>query len=77
MIRLSRALPAKDLVPKLLHYLSDETDIHLQESVALVLKRVVKYESKSLRERVVSLLTIRVGISQNEILSSVLNDIQD
>jgi HEAT repeat protein len=77
MIRLSRALHARDLVPKLLHYLSDETDIHLQESVALVLKRVVKYESKSLRERVVSLLTIRVGISQNEILSSVLNDIQD
>ncbi|MHA2001971.1 MAG: HEAT repeat domain-containing protein [Promethearchaeota archaeon] len=76
MVTLSRGMDVHKLVPKLLFYLSEETNIVLQESVAKSLQRIVKYESKELKNRCISLLRIRASTSQNKILNEVLNSLE-
>ncbi len=48
----------------------------LQQSIALALKRIVKYEKKELKDRVIALLTKRALVSQDEIISSVLSELK-
>ena len=77
MVKLSNVIDNNILIPKLLFYLSDETEIILQQSVSLVFKRIMKYETGEIKQRVISVLTIRAGVSQDPILLSVLSELQD
>jgi HEAT repeat protein len=77
MVKLSSKMEIKELIPKLLFYLSDETEIILQQSIALLLKRIVKYESEAIKSRVISLLKIRCEMSQDSIICEVLSDLSN
>ncbi len=77
MVKLSHVIDNNILVPKLLFYLSDETEMKLQQSVSLVFKRIMKYETGDIKQRVISVLSIRAGVSQDPILLSVLSELQD
>ncbi|QEE15025.1 HEAT repeat domain-containing protein [Promethearchaeum syntrophicum] len=77
MVKLSNVIDNNLLIPKLLFYFSDETDMKLQQSVALVFKRIMKYETGEIKQRVLSVLSIRAGVSQDPILLSVLSELQD
>ena len=48
----------------------------LQQSIALLLKRVVKYESVELKNRLLSLLRIRCQMSQDPIICEVMTEIE-
>lgn len=76
MIRLSALIPMKTLIPNLLKYLSDQTEMILQQSIALLLNRIVRYESDEIKNRVISLLKIRCEMSQDSIICGVLSDLQ-
>lgn len=76
VVSLSSKMDVQVLVPKLLFYLTEETPLALQQSIALALKRIVKYEKKELKDRVIALLTKRALVSQDEIISSVLSDLK-
>ncbi len=77
MVKLSNVIDNNILIPKLLFYLSDETEMILQQSVSLIFKRIMKYETGEIKQRVISVLSIRAGVSQDPILSSVLSELQD
>ena len=77
MVKLSNVIDNNILIPKLLFYLSDETEMILQQSVSLVFKRIMKYETGEIKQRVISVLSIRAGVSQDPILLSVLSELQD
>jgi HEAT repeat protein len=77
MVKLSNVIDNNILIPKLLFYLSDEIEIILQQSVSLVFKRIMKYETGEIKQRVISVLSIRAGVSQDPILLSVLSELQD
>ncbi|WP_371802116.1 hypothetical protein [Candidatus Lokiarchaeum ossiferum] len=76
VVSLSSKIEVNLLVPKLLFYLTEETPLVLQQSIALALKRIVKYEKKELKDRVIALLKKRALVSQDEIISSVLSDLK-
>ena len=77
VVKLSNVIDNNVLIPKLLFYLSDEIEIILQQSVSLVFKRIMKYETGEIKQRVISVLSIRAGVSQDPILLSVLSELQD
>jgi HEAT repeat protein len=77
MAKLSGLIPLKDYVPKLLTYLSDETELIIQQSIALLLKKIVKYESEAIKSRVISLLKIRCQMSQDPIICEALSELQN
>ncbi|MBD3352544.1 MAG: hypothetical protein GF364_13735 [Candidatus Lokiarchaeota archaeon] len=76
LVTLSAQMSIEDLYPPTLKYFSDETDILLQQSMALALKRIVKYENKSTRQRLIDILRIRCEISQDPIICQVLQDLK-
>ena len=76
MVKLLATQNQKKIIPDLLKYLSDETEMTLQQSIALLLKRVVKYESVELKNRLLSLLRIRCQMSQNSIICEVMTEIE-
>jgi HEAT repeat protein len=76
MVKLLATQQQKTLIPNLLKYLSDETEITLQQSIALLLKRIVKYESADIKNRVVSLLKIRCQMSQDPVICSVMSELE-
>lgn len=76
LVRLSNHIASDILVPKLLSYLSDESSIELEQSVSLVLKKVVKYENKAMKDRVISILTIRAHHTQDKILQQALSELR-
>ena len=77
MVKLSNVIDNNILIPKLLFYFSDETEMILQQSVAIVFKRIMKYETGEIKQRVISVLSIRAGVSQDPILLSILSELQD
>jgi HEAT repeat protein len=76
MIKLSVLIPMKTLLPNLLKYFSDETEMALQQSIALLLNRIVRYETPEIKNRVISLLKIRCEMSQDAIICDVLSNLQ-
>ncbi len=76
MVKLLATQNQKKIIPDLLKYLSDETEMTLQQSIALLLKRVVKYESVELKNRLLSLLRIRCQMSQDPIICEVMTEIE-
>jgi HEAT repeat protein len=78
MVKLSGSglIPITTIIPNLLKYLSDETDIILQQSIAILLKRIVRYEGDEIKNRVISLLKIRCQMSQDSIICEALSDLQ-
>lgn len=77
LVSISVNVPMKKFLPATLIYFSDETEIILQQSIALALKRIIKYESKEIKKRVIDLLTIRAEVSQDPVISKVLQDLKD
>ena len=77
LVSISVNIPMKKFLPATLKYFSDETDILLQQSIALALKRIIKYESKEIKKRVIDLLKIRAEVSQDPVISKVLQDLKD
>ncbi|MHA1728194.1 MAG: HEAT repeat domain-containing protein [Promethearchaeota archaeon] len=77
LVSISSAVSMKELLPKTLKFFSDETDILLQQSMALALKRIVKYEDKSVKQRVIDLLKIRSEMSQDKVLTKVLHELDE
>ncbi len=76
LVRYSNKVDSAILVPKLLKYLSDESSIHLEQSVAISLNKIVKYESKPLKDRVIALLAIRAHHTQDKILQQALSELK-
>ncbi|MCP4760154.1 MAG: hypothetical protein GY870_00135, partial [archaeon] len=76
LVSISSKISMKELLPETLKYFSDNTDILLQQSMALALKRIVKYENEVTKKRVIDLLQIRCNISQDAIICGVLNDLK-
>lgn len=76
MIQIGLKIKADILIPKLLLFLTDETDIFVQESVAKVLNRLAKYENEKLKNRVITVLRLRVNVSPNQVLTDVLTDLE-
>jgi len=77
LLKLSSVVPLKDLLPMALEYFSDEVDIEIQRSMALTLKRILKYENKLLKDRLIDILKIRCEISQDPILFQVLQELKE
>jgi HEAT repeat protein len=77
LVSLSKNVSMKELLPESLKYFSDETDPILQQSMALGLKRILKYESKAVKQRLIDLLTIRCEVSQDPILMKVLQELKE
>jgi HEAT repeat protein len=75
LVNASAKISMSTLLPKTLQYFSDETPILIQESMALALKRILKYENKSVKKRLIDLLKIRSEISQDPIISQVLQEL--
>jgi HEAT repeat protein len=76
MVKLSLKIPMNVLVPSLLRYFSDDTEMLLQQSVALIMRRILRYESEDLRRRAVAMLKIRAEVTQDPVLSEVLIELQ-
>lgn len=76
LVRLSRKIDSEILIPQLLSHLSDESPIQLEESVVLALKRIVKYERKEIKDRVIAILSIRAHHTQNKIMQAALSELK-
>jgi HEAT repeat protein len=76
MVGMSLKVPLSTLVPPLLKYFSDDSELVLQQSIALLLKRILRYEGEDLKLRVIPMLKIRCQVTQDPILSEVLSDLQ-
>ncbi|MHA1611425.1 MAG: HEAT repeat domain-containing protein [Promethearchaeota archaeon] len=77
LVRYSNQVDSAILVPKMLVFLSDESSIHLEQSVAISLSKIVKYEKKDMKDRVISLLTIRAHHTQDKILQQTLAELKN
>ncbi|MHA1339957.1 MAG: HEAT repeat domain-containing protein [Promethearchaeota archaeon] len=77
LVKMSATVPLKEILPNALKYFGDEIDIEIQRSMALALKRILKYESKTLKNRLIEILKIRCEISQDPILCQVLQDLKE
>ncbi|MHA1822051.1 MAG: HEAT repeat domain-containing protein [Promethearchaeota archaeon] len=75
LVELSYNTSLDELLPKTLKYFSDEIDIKLQRSVAIALKRILKYEKQEYKQRLISLLKIRVEISSDPVLMKILQEL--
>lgn len=76
MVSMSAKLPLSSIVPPLLKYFSDDSELLLQQSIALFLRRILRYEGEDLKLRVIPMLKIRCEVTQDSILSEVLSDLQ-
>jgi HEAT repeat protein len=75
LIKTVDKVPLKDMLPSLLYHFKDEEDIIIQQSIALFLVRTAKYESKEIKNRIISLLRIRCEISQDSIICKCLSEL--
>lgn len=76
MVELSTKVPMNVYVPSLLPYFGDGFELILQQSIALLLRRILRYESEELKKRVIPMLKIRAEVTQDSILAEVLSDLQ-
>ena len=76
LVTLSSKISMKKLLPETLKYFSDETNILLQQSMAIALKRIVKYETGPAKKRVIEILSMRCEISQDPIICQVLQELK-
>ena len=67
----------KSVLPRLLEHLSDEYAMRLNRSIARILGRTVKYESKDIKARVISVLEIRCEMSQDPEICRVLHELEE
>lgn len=75
LVNISARVSMSTLLPKTLQYFSDETNILIQQSMALALKRVLKYENKAVKKRLIDILKIRCEISQDHIICQTLQEL--
>ena len=72
MVEIIKKIGITEILSKLLKQLTDETALEIQQSVALILERTVKYEDESVKNRVISLLKVRCEMSQDPIICEAL-----
>ncbi|TFG22186.1 MAG: hypothetical protein EU532_14610, partial [Promethearchaeota archaeon] len=72
MVEIIKNTGIEEILSKMLKQLTDETSIETQQSIALILGRTVKYEDKSIKDRVISLLKVRCEMSQDPIICEAL-----
>ena len=77
MVQIIRKAGIIEILSKLLKQLTDETSLEIQQSVALILERTVKYEDENIKSRVISLLKIRCEMSQDPIICEALVKIKE
>ncbi len=77
MIRLASKVDLREIIPKLLYYMSDETSLVLQQSIARALMKIIKYETGDLKARVISVLSIRASTTQDPIIAAALAEIKN
>jgi HEAT repeat protein len=77
LVEVSNTVEMKKLLPETLKYFSDETDMLIQQCMAVALKRILKYESKDTKKRVISILKMRSEVSQDAIISQALQELKD
>jgi len=77
MIRLASRVDLRDIIPKLLYYMSDETGLILQQSIARALMKIMKYETGDLKARVISVLSVRASNTQDPIIAAAIAEIKN
>jgi HEAT repeat protein len=75
LVLMSGTVKMEELLPVLLRLLSDETPMTLQRPVALLLKRIMKYEAPERKKRVISLLKTRCEMSQDRVICDALSEL--
>ncbi|GAB4304984.1 MAG: hypothetical protein Kow0069_00140 [Promethearchaeota archaeon] len=75
-VRVSGKVPLESFLTELLKLLADEVPLPTQRSVAVLLKRLVKYEREDVKKRVVPLLRIRCEMSQDEVICGALQELE-
>ncbi|OLS14303.1 MAG: hypothetical protein RBG13Loki_2076 [Promethearchaeota archaeon CR_4] len=73
---LSSKVDISTMLDKLLQLLGDEVDLSTQRTVALILRRVAKYEKTEIRTRIIKLLRIRCEMSQDDTICRVLSEFE-
>ena len=77
MIEIIEKIGINTLLSKILQNLSDESSLNLQRSIALILRRTVKYEDEKIKKRVISLLKIRCEMSQDPVICETLQYLKE
>ncbi|MBN2155168.1 MAG: HEAT repeat domain-containing protein [Candidatus Lokiarchaeota archaeon] len=77
LVTFSKDMTISTLFSYTLPYFSDETDIFLQRTIANALRRIVKYESSDVRNRLISILKIRCQVSQDPVLCRIWHKLEE
>lgn len=77
MVEIIKKTGIKEILSKILKHLTDEAILEIQQSMALILERTVKYENENIRSRAISLLKVRCEMSQDPIICEALVKIKE
>jgi HEAT repeat protein len=66
-----------EILSKLLRNLSAEGSLEIQQSIALILGRTIKYEDIKIKKRVIALLKVRCEMTQDPIICETLHQLKE
>ncbi|MHA2431245.1 MAG: HEAT repeat domain-containing protein, partial [Promethearchaeota archaeon] len=77
MIEIIQKVGLSKIISRLLKNLSDSGSLTTQQSIALILGRIAKYEDEKIKKRIIALLKVRCEMSQDPIICETLAKLKE